>query len=151
MPVEIRAALAASVKSVTRDWTATKRREAHQDRVSERELQRLRQITKPRVVSIKAAAWEVMEEAYLKASNNGRLPANARQVMYAARPYILEHATKPWGKTTDQWFTQHLLPDFIEAYPALTAAWDVVFDDRGHFLEPHTRERIGLGTLNVRQ
>ena len=28
--------------------------------------------------------------------------------------------------------------------------WDVVYDDRGHFMEPHTKRVIGLGTLNVR-
>ena len=28
--------------------------------------------------------------------------------------------------------------------------WDVVYDDRGHFTEPHTKRVIGLGTLNVR-
>src|SRR5205814_6260951 len=106
--------------------------------------------TRPRQVSIKDAAYAVMEAAYLKASSNRRLPANARQVMYAARPYILAHASKPWGPSTDQYFTQTLLPDFMEAYPGLTANWDVVFDDRGHFLEPHTDERIGLGTIAVR-
>jgi hypothetical protein len=26
----------------------------------------------------------------------------------------------------------------------------VVYDDRGHFMEPHTKRVIGLGTLNVR-
>jgi DNA topoisomerase VI subunit A len=29
--------------------------------------------------------------------------------------------------------------------------WDVVWDDRGHFIEPHTGHEIGLGTLNVRK
>jgi hypothetical protein len=28
--------------------------------------------------------------------------------------------------------------------------WNVVFDDRGHFTEPHTGSRIGLGTISVR-
>jgi hypothetical protein len=151
MPVEIRTALAASIKSVTRDWTTAKRQADRQERVSERRLDALRQATRPRQVSIKDAAYAVMEDAYRKASSNGRLPANARQVMYAARPYILAHASKPWQPSTDQYFTQTLLPDFIEANLNLTAAWDVVFDDRGHFFEPHTRMRIGLGTLAVRQ
>ena len=31
--------------------------------------------------TIKDAAWEVMEQAYLKASGNGEYPANARQIM----------------------------------------------------------------------
>jgi len=28
--------------------------------------------------------------------------------------------------------------------------WNIAYDDRGHFIEPHTRRVIGLGTLNVR-
>ena len=40
-------------------------------------------IRPPTEISLKDAAWEVMEEAYLKASNDGKLPANARQIMYA--------------------------------------------------------------------
>ena len=43
----------------------------------------------------------------------------------------------------------------MNEHPDETADWDVVFDDRGHFREPHLqngRERIiGLGTLAVRQ
>ena len=41
-------------------------------------------------VEIKAATYAVMEEAYLKASGDGKFPANARQIMYAARPLVLE-------------------------------------------------------------
>jgi hypothetical protein len=35
-------------------------------------------------------------------------------------------------------------------HPGKTADWDVVFDARGHFAEPHTNLVIPLGTLNVR-
>jgi hypothetical protein len=48
------------------------------------------------------------------------------------------------------YFTQRLLPDFIEQHPELTKNWDVVFDARGHLQEPHTGDQIELGTLNVR-
>lgn len=33
----------------------------------------------------------------------------------------------------------------------LCSDWDVVFDDRGHFEEPHGGQVIGLGTLSVRE
>jgi hypothetical protein len=33
--------------------------------------------------------------------------------------------------------------------PELTADWDIAWDDRGHFREPHTGRAIGLGTLAV--
>jgi Topoisomerase 6 subunit A/Spo11, Toprim domain len=35
--------------------------------------------------------------------------------------------------------------------PELTADWNVDYDDRGHFIEPHTGHMIGLGTLSVRE
>jgi hypothetical protein len=77
-------------------------------------------------------------------------------MMYAARPQILAmiHPDKVDKGLNAQSFTQTLVPDFMSENPELTADWDVVFDDRGHFREPHIqngRERIiGLGTLAVR-
>jgi hypothetical protein len=70
--------------------------------------------------------------------------------MYAARPEIIRLTGKaqPWRHSS--YFTQHLLPDFMEAHPELTANWDVVFDARGHFREPHTAYEFGLGTVEVR-
>lgn len=102
-----------------------------------------------RSVSKKEAAWSVMAEAYQVASGDGRYPANARQIMYAARPAILALT----GKTSldDAYFTQTLLPDYIEEYPQETAHWDVVFDARGNFIEPHTGREVGLGTIEVRE
>jgi hypothetical protein len=106
----------------------------------------------PRRMTIKSAAWEVMEQAYLAASENvpgrdGPLPAKARQVMYAARPDILRMTGAK--SFTDGWFTQHLLPDYVTEYPRQTADWLVVFDARGEMREPHTRLSLGLGTSEV--
>jgi hypothetical protein len=55
------------------------------------------------------------------------------------------------GKTKfgDGYFTQTLLPDFRNDNPELTANWKVAYDARGHFVEPHTRYEIGLGTIEV--
>jgi hypothetical protein len=66
--------------------------------------------------------------------------------MYAARPEIERRAEKPLGSKFDQYFTQQLLPDYIEE---AGVDWDVVYDDRGHFSEPHGGLTIGLGTLSV--
>ena len=90
----------------------------------------------------------VMEQAYLKASANGTLPANARQIYYAARGPIL----KATGRESldSNYFTQTLLMDYVESHSGQTSSWNIVFDDRGHFVEPHTRHAFGLGTLNVR-
>ena len=96
----------------------------------------------PRKMSFKDAAWQVMEDAYNKASNNGELPANARQIMYAARGAILALTGKE--KLDDHYFTQTLLPDYIREHPDKCRNWDVVFDARGHFVEPHTNRSSAM-------
>jgi hypothetical protein len=100
-------------------------------------------------MSVTAAATQVMHAAYQKASGNGSLPANARQIMYAARPDILRLA----GVTSfgSAYFTQTLLPNYIEEHFEQTISWNVVYDARGHFTEPHTQVEVALGTLEVRQ
>jgi hypothetical protein len=103
----------------------------------------------PEALSIKDAARSVMRDAYLMASDNGTLPANARQIMYAARRRILELTGK--SSLNDQYFTQTLLPDYVEEHPDECASWDVVFDARGTFTEPHTGKEVPIGTLEVRQ
>ncbi len=44
-----------------------------------------------------------------------------------------------------------MLPNYIIEHPEITANWDVVFDDRGSFIEPHTGKVVPLGTVEVRQ
>jgi hypothetical protein len=132
-----------AIESATKKWTKTKKSE---ERRPEYVRYRSSRMTKKVGMSIKDAAWQVMEEAYVKASSNGTLPANARQIMYAARPKIQELTERP---LEDSYFTQHLLPDYIEENGEV---WDVVYDERGHFAEPHgnTRRIVPLGTLAVR-
>jgi len=148
LPIEIKAAMRTLVQKAAAPWTKLKakaRREGKQ-----RALQEDRERRRNRPMSVRAAAWRVMETAYLKASNQGTLPANARQIMYAARPEIIRLTgnAQPWKHSN--YFTQTLLPNFMEAHPERTAAWDVVFDARGHFQEPHTAHEFGLGTVEVR-
>ena len=96
--------------------------------------------------SIKEAAYEAMEDAYLHGERRRRtLPANPRQIMYAARPR--DPGRDRQGELDSKYFTQTLLPDFMTDNPELTAEWDIAWDDRGHFREPHTGVQIGLGTL----
>jgi hypothetical protein len=111
-------------------------------------INRLKALTHQAKVSLKAAAWESMEQGYLHASDHKRLVATARQVMYSCRKYILERTGE--DSLNDEYFTQVLLPDFMDEFPELTADWDVVFDARGSLIEPHTQIRIPLGTLDVR-
>ncbi len=105
-------------------------------------------------VTIKEAAYDCMSEAYQKASAGGTLPAHARQIMYAARPTILENSMDRYGNTPElrsEYFTQTVLPAYMAEHPSKTAGWDVVFDARGNLTEPHTKKRVPLGTLDVRR
>ena len=89
-----------------------------------------------------------MAEAYAKAAGRVGL-ANARQVMCVARQLVIERTGGDCWKDSAS-FTQVYLPDYQAEHPSETADWDVVYDDRGHLPEPHTRRRDGMGTLAVR-
>jgi hypothetical protein len=77
-----------------------------------------------------------------------RLPAKARQIFYQARPKIM--AMTDEKELGYNYFSQTLLPNYIEEHADECAYWDVVYDARGHFEEPHTNRRIGCGTIEVR-
>jgi hypothetical protein len=130
------------LRAVTKKWTNQRKQE---ERQASARAHRMERLFRSHRETVKDVAWEIMEKAYLTASNNHTLPATARQVMYAARPEIQERTGR---RLDDQYFTQTLLPDYIEEWGV---KWEVVFDDRGHFQEPHTKRAIGLGTLKVRQ
>jgi DNA topoisomerase VI subunit B len=150
LPQEIHDSLVKSIDKVTSNWQQKAKQLRRAERMQERELDELRKARKRQQLSVKEAAYRVMEEAYLHASSGGRYPANARQVMYAARPLVQQLTGGVLWKNSNQ-FTQKYLPGFLERYPAETANWDVVYDARGHFVEPHTRNSVDLGTLGVRQ
>jgi hypothetical protein len=135
--------LGSAVKSVCKKWKQAKRHTDKNDRVSSYSLSRMR-YSPPRV-TIRDAAFDVMEAAYQKASGNGQYPANARQIYYAARPRILEMTGE--DSLDSQYFTQTLLKDYLDD---CLPSWDVVWDARGHIIEPHTKKMVGLGGLEVR-
>ena len=133
-------AILSAGKGVTGGWKRAKKRE---DRISQSSLARLR-MSPPRV-SIKEAAFNVMAQAYNKASSDGRYYANARQIMYAARPLVLKQTDGKIWKDSN-YFTQTLLKDYLEEYGS---NWKVVWDARGHLHEPHTGRTVDLGGIKV--
>ena len=137
-------AIIGALKGVTKKWAKQRKREEREASAILNRGYAMRRYH----VSIKDAAEQVMEKAYLKASANGTLPALARQIMYAARPEIQNLADRQIGKGFDQYFTQTLLPDYMEEHG--TGDWNVVYDARGHFQEPHTKKEVALGTIGVR-
>jgi hypothetical protein len=130
-----------AVQTATSKWTRQKKsEERHPGNIRYRTSRMTRE---PRTTQ-KEAAWEILEEAYMAASNNNKLPAKARQIFYQARPKIMamtEDRELHYG-----YFSQTLLPDYVEEHGA---DWNVVYDARGHFLEPHTNRQIGCGTIEV--
>jgi hypothetical protein len=140
------AALIDSIKAVAKKWTKQRKRE---ERHRFATLTRHRFLTQRHKVGLKQAAWQVMEEAYMKASANNTLPANATQIMYAARPSIIALSDVEIRGDFRRYSNATLLPNYIAAKNP-SWAHNVVFDARGHFREPHTGLEIGLGTLEVR-
>jgi hypothetical protein len=131
-----------AVETATSKWTRQKKsEERHPGMIRYRTSRMTRE---PRTTQ-KEAAWEVMERAYMAASGNNTLPAMARQIYYQARPKIMaltEDKELQYG-----YFSQTLLPAYIDEHGV---DWNVVYDARGHFMEPHTNRRIGCGTIEVR-
>jgi hypothetical protein len=80
--------LAGLILKATAKWKKQRTAEIRDHRAALRRKEALR--PRYRLLTLKDAAFGVMEEAYLKASANGTLPANARQIYYAARGPILK-------------------------------------------------------------
>ena len=130
-----------AVETATSKWTRQKKSEERHPGM--RRYRSARMTREPRT-SQKEAAWQVMKAAYLTASANDTLPASARQIFYQARPKIMELTDD--RQLAYGYFSQTLLPDYIEENGL---SWNVVYDARGHFEEPHTERRIGVGTLEI--
>jgi hypothetical protein len=142
-------ALHRCLRLVTDEWKQLKRQADRLDRLTARQLDQARRVARRGALSIRDAAFEVMRRAYLETSDNGALPAQARQIMYKARPLVLElTGGKCWKQSS--YFTQKLLPQYMDSHPGEAGDWDVVFDARGHIVEPFTEAQVGLGTLEVR-
>ena len=130
-----------AVETATSKWTRQKKSEERHPGMIRCRMSRM---TKEPRTSQKEAAWQIMEEAYLKASANDTLPALARQIYYQARPKIM--ALTDDKELQYGYFSQTLLPDYIEEKGV---NWNVVYDARGHLEEPHTNRRIGVGTIEI--
>jgi hypothetical protein len=98
---------------VTKRWT--RQRKAEEKDASAR-WRRADQMLHRHRLNQKEAAAKVLEAAYMKVSDNGQLPATARQIYYAARPLMLELT----GKSTIDYnyFSQTLLIDFMAVIPS---------------------------------
>lgn len=91
--------------------------------------------------------------AYMQASGDGEYGATARQIFYVMRAMWISSGHGP-EFVGDDHFNGNVLPQFQEEFKNAegddsTKSWKVYYDDRGHYEEPHSGDRMGLGTLSV--
>lgn len=99
---------------------------------------------KAQFMTIKDAVYFLIEETYNSVAAAG-IGAPPRMLMYRCRPEILRLT----GRSELNYATfNSALQDFMDDFPEITKDWAILYDDRGHFTEPHGRP-FGLGTLAV--
>lgn len=136
------------VAKILHKWEKLKRAKIREEKSYQRNLEELSKKDEPEEIDIIDACRTTVIEALDKASSSGKYPANARQVMYAARPLVFELAGKFYKN--DASYTQTFLPDWLNENPEAAAKYDVVYDIRGHMSEPHNGRSVGLGTVDTR-
>src|SRR5262249_52093022 len=130
--------LIAATKAVTKKWAKQIKRE---ERDSLAALNRREYLYSDRVCA-SDVAWPFVKAAYAELSQNGKLPVHARQLYYAVREPIREKTDR---ELDSKYFTQNLLPRLLNEHGE-AAAWRVVYDPRGNFIEPHTKKLVPIGT-----
>jgi DNA topoisomerase VI subunit B len=94
-------------------------------------------------VSVRDAAFRVMEQAWEQATDNGDWPASARTLFYQARPLMQQLTDKP---ISDVYFTQRLIAEYERDIRKLPG---IYFEPRGTLYEPHAGRTVPLGTREV--
>jgi hypothetical protein len=131
------------LEKITAEWTKQRQREM---RNAQAALRRKAALERTRSASVKDIVYRHLPDVYAVVS--GGVAARSRQLFYPLRDRIL--AENPEARFSDQYIQYGLIPDFVSENPELCARWVILYDDRGHLIEPHTRKSVGLGTRNVR-
>jgi hypothetical protein len=130
----------------TKRWAKIKKQEERDYLAAERAKERFQKGQKE-TVFITDVIGEIIPGAYADAAGKSGM-AQCRQIYYSARGPVFQMT----GKELDYpRFRNKLLPEFMRDNKKLCADWDVIFEGRGHFIEPHTDYRFEIGTLGVRQ
>jgi len=130
--------LVGGLKSVAAEWKKTK---LASEWVPRQRLDYMRY--RVREDTMKDLVWEVMGEAYNKASSNGRYYANARQIMYQARALVKNKNPDAWKQ--DSTFQVYLKEYILEERPSWAS--NVVWSAKGNFIEPHTKKPVDFDDL----
>jgi hypothetical protein len=130
------------IQDATKDWKKQRVAEIKNARAIERRFK------SPPRLSRKDLVERYIEQAYLKASGEGRYSVNARQIMYAIRPLVLEHDPEHDVTAFAKQFLGSLLDEYLTKRKPSWAD-KVDRDARGNFHEPHTDRSVALGTAEV--
>jgi hypothetical protein len=125
-------------------WEVGERKEKDAAKAEREELAREknRQRETPKW-TLKDAAFAVMVEAWSLATGGGSTSASARTVYYQARPLVQRYTDEVLN---DTYFTQTLMPAYDREVQELPG---VYYEARGTLSEPHTSQKVGLGTREV--
>ncbi len=140
---ELAAAVSEALGGVLADHYRIRKREERQRRVERREEEEEVKEAKQQQVSVKDAVFKVMKQAASKASANFSLPYSVRQLYYQVRPLIQEYTNK---ELKYAYFTPPLVTDYEEIYGPLQG---LIYEPRGHLIEPHRDIEVPLGTVDV--
>jgi DNA topoisomerase VI subunit B len=152
---------------VTSEWTKMKLKTERREKLTEKKKEEIREPKKEKAKSIEAGCFEVMEESYRHVIGRDRKdasgkwtqvigrgsdpPAKCRQIMYRVRTLVLAKEGYKWfnPKSAAAAF-RSTLKKFLKLHPE-HSGWNVVYDARGHFREPHTEKSVDIGQIDVRR
>ena len=121
----------AIIRAVTKGTEKWAKQRKAEERHASAVYNRRERLIRYRRVTIKDAAWAVMEQAYMAASGNGTLPAPPDRSCMQARP---TSSNRPASSST----TSISRNAAARLHGGARSSVGCCFDDRGHFTEPHT-------------
>lgn len=92
--------------------------------------------------TLREACFDVMAEAYAKATGDGATRCAARSLAYGLRERIFNRHGLAYGGSL-AYFTQKVIPDYVREVADLPL---VFWEPRGILLEPHGGREVPLGT-----
>jgi hypothetical protein len=95
--------------------------------------------------SLKAAVFQVMQEAWDRATGGGAYPTSSRWLYYPVRDLIQPHTPE---ELEYGYFSQTLVPAYKREVGPLKGLY---YDPRGVLFEPHTGRAVQLGTREVEE
>ena len=138
---DLKEAIEKCVVKVTSEWRKQKKLEERDARLARKRQERRRQEQRPKT-KINEAVVKVLPQAIEKASGGGVVKFSQRDFYYATRQLIQEFTEKK----LEQKYFDRIVDQYEEEHGLIDGR---LRDPRGYLLEPHTGNKIPLGTKAV--